>query len=155
MLALGKYSRRSTFNPIPQTNLSSESGSSAFLSRSTGFFRRLIGRWWDAEDVRETRCQAVCSVSNRCAGCTGRSMPQGGALYDSTPLVYRRLALLLTGMRAGVSQVRKVCYRIVDDRKFDFCILSLIVISSAFMAYEHPRVSTCHMHRNVCRCLCS
>lgn len=37
--------------------------------------------------------------------------------------------------------VRKLIYRIVDDRRFDYIIICLICVSAILMAYEHPHMT--------------
>jgi hypothetical protein len=37
--------------------------------------------------------------------------------------------------------VRMWMFRIVDDRRFDYIVISLIFVSAVLMAYEHPGMS--------------
>jgi hypothetical protein len=100
-----------------------------------------------------TRCATHCSVSLTCCSsfaakvmerlkaCEIQSRWQGNAprrlgLYDN-----KSLNLFLPE-----HPVRMWMFRVVDDRRFDYLIISLIFVSAVLMAYEHPGMSDVATH---------
>jgi hypothetical protein len=79
---------------------------------------------------------STAEVMRRMKVCHIKSTWQGNAprrleLYENASL---RLFL-------PENPVRKVMFRIVDDRRFDYIIITLICVSAILMAYEHPHMT--------------